>query len=377
MTYERTRSVTLVIAGSNGEIRGQLGPVTVPEPWWQEAGPVAAALPGCTVLRLLQASPDPDEPMGGQVTYLVEYDGEAALVPSDAVLSPHELRMPWAEVGGPAADLAWACAFVEPTEPPHQARAWNLSSVWRLATTSGDVWFKGVPPFMAHESAVIGLLQGHPVPTPIAADGHRQLLAAMPGRDGYRADHDEQRQMIDTLIGIQAETAARVDEFVGAGVPDLRSTELIGRLTELVDRHAPDDPALRGLIDSLPERLELVDALGPPAALVHGDAHPGNCRLGTEPPLWFDWGDSFIGSPLFDLGTVDRWPGVGVDGWLGRFDARWPERDATAAWAALRPVAALRQAWLYQHFLDHIEPSERIFHEADVPHHLAQTRALL
>ena len=178
MTDERTRSVTLVIAGSNGEIRGQLGPVTVDEPWWQEAGPVAAALPGCTVLRLLQASPDPDEPMGGQVTYLVEYDGEAALVPSNAVLSPHELRMPWAEVGGPAADLAWACAFVEPTEPPHQARAWNLSSVWRLATTSGDVWFKGVPPFMAHESAVIGLLQGHPVPTPIAADGHRQLLAS-------------------------------------------------------------------------------------------------------------------------------------------------------------------------------------------------------
>ena len=110
---------------------------------------------------------------------------------------------------------------------------------------------------------------------------------------------------------------------------------------------------------------------------MHGDAHPGNCRLGTDPPVWFDWGDSFIGSPLFDLGTVDRWPGVGIDGWLERWDERWPDRDAGAAWQALEPVAMLRLAWLYQYFLDHIEPSERIFHEADVPHFLDRTRALL
>lgn len=377
MTEERTRSATLVVAGSDGQIRGQLGPVTVAEPWWQEAGPVAAVLPGSVVLRMLHAAADPNEPMGGEVTYLVEFDGEVELEPTDILLSPHELRMPWAEIGGPSADLAWACKFVEPVAAPVQARTWNISSVWRIATTSGEVWFKGVPPFMAHESATISLLLGHPVPTPIAADGHRQLLAAMPGRDGYRADHDQQRRMIDTLIDIQAETASRIDEFVAAGVPDLRSTELALRLSEVVDRHAPDDPALQGLIDSLPDRLDIVDALGPPAALVHGDAHPGNCRLGTEPPLWFDWGDSFIGSPLFDLGTVERWPAVGVDGWLARWDARWPDRDAAAAWEALRPVAVLRHAWMYQHFLDHIEPSERIFHEADVPHYLDRTRTLL
>jgi hypothetical protein len=31
------------------------------------------------------------------------------------------------------------------------------------------------------------------------------------------------------------------------------------------------------------------------------------------------------------------------------------------------PIAALRGALVYQGFLDGIEPSERIYHEADVP----------
>ncbi len=379
MTVERTRSVTLVVVGSDGVPRGRFGPVPVEEPWWQEVGPVAAVLPGSVVLRMLSATADPDEPMGGHVDYLVQFDGPVALDEFEAipVLAHDELRMPWAEVGGPDADIAWARAHVGLTGPAEQVRAWNLSSVWWANTTNGTVWFKGVPPFMQHESAVLELLRAHPVPHLLAADGHRQLLAAMPGRDGYRADLAEQRRMVDALLDIQVETSRRVDEFVAAGVPDLRSTALVRRLTQLVDRIAPTDSALRGLVNSLPDRLATIDEFGPPAALVHGDAHPGNCRLGTDPPLWFDWGDSFVGSPLFELGTVDRWPGVGIDGWLDQLDARWPERDARAAWAVFEPVALLRQAWLYQHFLDNIEPSERIFHEADVPDYLNRTRALL
>ena len=40
------------------------------------------------------------------------------------------------------------------------------------------------------------------------------------------------------------------------------------------------------------------------------------------------------------------------------------------------PVAAARQALIYQHFLDHIEPAERRYHEADVPDWLLRTAAL-
>ena len=43
----------------------------------------------------------------------------------------------------------------------------------------------------------------------------------------------------------------------------------------------------------------------------------------------------------------------------------------------MAPVAAARQALIYQHFLDHIEPAERRYHQADVPDWLARTAALV
>jgi hypothetical protein len=38
----------------------------------------------------------------------------------------------------------------------------------------------------------------------------------------------------------------------------------------------------------------------------------------------------------------------------------------------LRPIAALRNAAVYAHFLDNIEPSEHPYHAADVPFWLAE-----
>jgi hypothetical protein len=37
----------------------------------------------------------------------------------------------------------------------------------------------------------------------------------------------------------------------------------------------------------------------------------------------------------------------------------------------LRPVAALRNAATYAHFVANIEPAERPFHASDVPYYLA------
>ena len=76
-------------------------------------------------------------------------------------LDEQPLRMPWAKVGGPAADLAWAdqaliAAGRQRTGDAEQMRTWNLSSVWRLPTSEGAAWLKVVPPFFAHEGAVVG-----------------------------------------------------------------------------------------------------------------------------------------------------------------------------------------------------------------------------
>jgi hypothetical protein len=49
----------------------------------------------------------------------------------------------------------------------------------------------------------------------------------------------------------------------------------------------------------------------------------------------------------------------------GRADPLLPSSDPEQAWHLLRPLAALRAAAAYQHFLDNIEPPERIYHEED------------
>jgi hypothetical protein len=47
--------------------------------------------------------------------------------------------------------------------------------------------------------------------------------------------------------------------------------------------------------------------------------------------------------------------------------AAYPRADPRRAAELIAPVAALRAALVYQAFLDGIEASERLYHEADVP----------
>ncbi len=384
---ERTRAATLVVVDAEGAALGAVGPLTIALPWWQEAGPLGDALPGVTVLRLLSATPDVDEPMGGEVTYVVEATQEAiasfgsgsmpVLEPWAGALDEHELRHPWAKPGGPAADLDWVSSVVPVTGAPRQHRTWNLSAVWSIPTADGTVWLKCLPPFFRHEIAVLEHLHDLPVPRLIAADRRRCLMAELPGEDGYEANETEQVAMVETLVDVQLRSAERIDALLDAGVPDLRAPHLINELTELVDRVAPSRPLLGQLIEELPERLATAEQCGVPDALVHGDPHGGNCRRGVNPPVWFDWGDSFIGNPLLDIASLHRMSPPAVEYWIARWREVCPGADPEAAWRVLEPIAALRMAWVYQRFLDNIEPSEHVYHRDDVPEALAQVESLM
>ncbi len=378
----RNRSATLVVVDGDGVVHGMLGPIAIDLPWWQEAGPIADAVAGATVLRLLSATADANEPMGGSVTYLVELDAEglarhAPFQPWTGSLDDHPLRHPWAEPGGPAEDLAWVSSVVDVTGPPRQHRTWNLSAIWSVPTAGGPVWLKCLPPFFAHEIAVLEQLADQPIPRVIAADGHRCLMADLPGEDGYEADRSEQISMISTLVEIQRRSIDRVEDLLAASVPDLRTPRLIAELTELIQRLAPDSEQLMRLVDELPDRMAVVDRCGIPDGLVHGDPHGGNCRRGVDPPIWFDWGDSFIGNPLLDVAALHRMDAATVERWLDLWEEAIPGAEPRTAWRALEPIAALRMAWVYQRFLDNIEPNEHHYHRDDLPKALRDVERLL
>ncbi|MEO1063157.1 MAG: phosphotransferase [Actinomycetota bacterium] len=382
MNAPAPRHVTLVLCRRDGDVLGRLDPFEVESPWWMEVEPVVDACVARhgvrpVVLRLLDAV---SRPHGGAVTYLAEVDQvPGSLHPWDGQLRDHPLRAPYARPGGPAADLAWAADALaatgrRPTADPRQIRTWNLSSLWRLPTDAGPVWLKCVPSFFAHEAAVMEVLADQAVPPLVDGEPGRSLLDHVEGVDGYDADVAGWRTHVDTLVGIQLAAVERPDELTASGVPARSLAELVGRLREVVARWAPElEPAvvdrLGAVLDRADSVIDLVLELAPITTLVHGDAHPGNGRFHGGRVTILDWGDSFVGHPLLDLSVGEAYhaelaPAV-VDLWLERWRHAGLAR-VDEAWDALRPLAHLRTAAVFQDFFDGIEPDERRYHEHDL-----------
>ena len=136
----------------------------------------------------------------------------------------------------------------------------------------------------------------------------------------------------------------------------------------VVARRAPDNPILRQLADSAGKRLAQARSCGCRTSW-STVTPPGNARIGLGTPILFDWGDSRIGTPSstwrYSIVCTDR-PGRPRRLLASHLEQALPSSDPGRAWRLLRPLAALRAAVVCQHFLDDIEPSERIYHQEDV-----------
>lgn len=390
---------------------GTLPPFDVPTPWWPDVGPVVTGalerfgVP-LTVLRVLRTTGR--GPDGGEGAYLAETPdaGQVALAEPDDDLrrlaeADDPLRQPWARLAGVAADVAWADEQLDAagrprTGPAEQVKSWNLSGVLRLPTATGPVWCKHVPPFLAHESAVLDVL-GHAEPglVPVVIARRRDaggtsvtLLEHVPGVDQWEAPEPVLAEMARRWVDVQARRAQDVDRLLALGVPDRRSAslaDLVARLTRRPDVRATlptaDLAQVDAVVADLPARLAAIDACGLPDTLVHGDLHPGNWIGDGRRLVLVDWGDSVVGQPMLDVlaflariadeAVRDRVRAVFVDAWRRHRPSSDPERAMELA----HRVEALRRAAVYREFLDGIEETERDYHEGDVPDMLRQASA--
>ena len=393
---------TLLLCDPAGTLLGTLPPFEVEVPWWQE---VLGVVDGArerygvevTVLRLLHAETGWGT-AGGPATYLAE--GDAA---PDHELTPwtgadptvdHPLRQPYARPGGPAADLRWADDQLTAARRPRtgraeQIRTWNLSSIWRLPTADGPVWLKVVPPFFAHEGAMLRRLQKDVVPPLVAADGPRVLLDDVPGEDHWGAELPVLERVVSMLVGLQVEWVDRVPELVEVGAPDWRAAAFVPAAERLLtvagsDLGADERSRLHAIVDGLPQRFAAVGECGVPDTVVHGDFHPGNTR-GSDAPdgrsVLLDWGDCGIGNPLLDqAATLASIREEQRDPLRAHWSRLWrdavPGCDPDHAADLLGPVRALRQAMIYQVFLDDIELDEHVYHSGDPAHWLRKAAEL-
>jgi len=395
------RKALLVLTLGDGRVLGQLPPIDVATPWWQDARPIVEAARKAfglevVILRLLGA--DLPRPPGGQVNYLAEVAEplpEAArerLAPWTEPLVDDPLRLRWAVPGGPNADLQWASGVLqmlglERVGPAEQVRTWNLSSIWRLPLRDEAAWLKVVPPFFAHEGDIIRLLQGGPVPRLLGHARDRTLSADIPGADRYDAGLPELLEMVSRLVALQTAWIGRTDELFEIGLPDWRGPALTLAVAALVERRsaelaARDRRDLETFVADLPRRFAAVEGCGIPDTIVHGDFFPGNVRGEAGSLVLLDWGDCGVGQPMLDMSTfLDRIPPGAIDRVSSHWRIAWrtavPGSDPDRAAALLAPVASSRLALIYQVFLDAIESSEQPYHRDDPAEWLARTATLV
>jgi hypothetical protein len=245
------------------------------------------------------------------------------------VTDPEPL-IPWEQPGWFERASAWVDTELErhgiaasgPVEQPH-SRPW--STVLRVPTGVGDIYFKAVSPADPYEPALIeALARWSPdlVPRLLSVNAERGWLlmrdAGRRLREMIRPTRD-MRPWLPVLphyVELQIGLARRVPDFLVLGVPDRR----LSVLPTLYEPLLADVGVLRigqtpgltrsqyeRLLDLTPRVAELCERLAGyriPETLNHGDLTDANVFVGEGSPVFIDWGDACVSHPFYSLRTV-------------------------------------------------------------------------
>jgi hypothetical protein len=258
-----------------------------------------------------------------------------------------------------------------------QVKVWGISTVLRVETDRGDLWFKvsAALPLFVNEAVVMQrLAERFPgfVPEPVAVDPERGWILFEPFELlGWGIALEPRRELYRRFAELQVRTIGRTDELLADGCHDRRLGVLESQLDELLaDRAAlhklttAEVRTLRRLAPKLHELCRRLDALGLPATLVHGDLHPGNVMRLDGSLAYFDWTDACIAHPFVDLHSLRWQPDEDVraavlDAYLEPWRAVAPEETLREAVALAEAVTPLHHAVSYRTIVRGLEPSAK------------------
>jgi hypothetical protein len=264
----------------------------------------------------------------------------------------------WTEPGFLAEAHAWIGLHVEVTGEIEQAHVRPWSTVMRVPTADGAVWFKANEPALQHEAALVGVLaRERPdlVPPLVASELERGWLLMTDAGERLREIVARERSLsryLDVLplyAGLQLDVAPFADELVSLRVPDLRLAVLPAKFEALLERLAgrlgEDEERLRAKVPWVREASEELAASGAPETVQHDDFHDGQIFVRDGRYLLLDWGDACVSHPFFSLSvTLEGVIAWGVDDVEGSEDTG-PYRDAyLSGFAAYGSPAELERA---------------------------------
>lgn len=231
----------------------------------------------------------------------------------------------WVEEAGCWIIETLAQQAVTVSGPMEQVHVRPWSTVLRVPTKGGDVYFKACAPVVGHEAAVTqALSRRRPdcIPQVLKIDASQGWMLLADGgarlRDAFGdgLEKGSWAEILTLYAGLQMDLAGHVDELLQLGAPDRRLVLLPDLYRDLLADEEwllIDQPEglttaeHRRLIDAAPQVAILCQRLAGyaiPMSLHHNDLHDGNIFSADGRTLFFDWGDSSIAHPFFSLRTV-------------------------------------------------------------------------
>jgi Phosphotransferase enzyme family len=353
------------------------------------------------ILRRVARELDEERKLADVVYELEPLDGEfepppgAAWLGADSVSEEHrelvERHLEERREGVPALRAPWACEgwLAEASEwieaslaahgrassgPVEQVRSWSLSSVLRVPTAEGAVFFKAtaaLPLFVVEGRVMQGLARLHPknVPEPVAVDRSRRwlLLDDVGPALGWSAPVEQRMAALSVFGHLQVASAKQVDALLAMGCVDRRPEWLARETRKLL----ADENAIAGLEADELARLRALEprlvalcqhiARGPvPSTVVHGDLHLGNVAERDGSLVFFDWSDAGVAHPFLDLIDVTREEDSALrarlrDAYLAVWAGDGSSEELLELWAMAAPLASLNQAVSYRYICANVE----------------------
>lgn len=256
------------------------------------------------------------------------------------------------------------------TGPADQPHVYPWSTVLRVPTDVGDVWFKANTEALRHEAALVRLIAARRpdvVPPLLAADTAAGWLLMADAGETLRVVAQRERsldrwyEVLPLYAGVQLDLAGDVDDLLALGVPDRRLATLPQAYERLVDEVGAD----RRFRDAVPMVADLCAQLaeyGLPELLQHDDLHDAQVFVRDGRHLLMDWGDACVSHPFFTLSvTLEGVLAWGLDDVAGSVDTA-PLRDAYLAPYAERFTGdlvaatrlALRLGWVCRAVNGHV-----------------------
>ena len=194
-------------------------------------------------------------------------------------------------------------------EQPH---VYPWSTVMKVPTDAGTVWFKANTDQLRHEAALVDVIarrRPDAVPPQLAfdpdsgwmlmADAGEQLRTVVPREESLARWLD----VLRLYAGVQLDLADEVERMLELGVPDMRLATLPEKYDLLMDE-IDAEPRFREASGRVRDLAAELAAYGLPELLQHDDLHDGQVFVRDGQHLLMDWGDACISHPFFTLSVT-------------------------------------------------------------------------